>query len=190
MGMFDNITIDKSVKLPKPRGFSSFDFHDRLYQTKDLSCYLAEFRLIDGKLQERKSEYIYVEDKTRFMGGYSEELPNTAKWVDRSDITDYIYIYDLWYNITSTSDAWIEYVVHIGNGNIKTIKLFKFKLTDNAERKKRDMEFKDKLLKHKNRNWLQRFIDSIRYSLRVKLSWGINKLITFAHWIQRQIYKL
>jgi len=190
MGLFDNITVDKSVDLPKPNNFKSFNFHARLYQTKDLSCFLTEYRFKDGELQERKSEHIFVEDKLHMLGGYCKEQPGTVKWVKRLDITDYIYFYDLWKDITPDSDVWLEYSAHIVDGNIKEIKLVKFDLTDNSERKKKDKEFKDEITKHKNRNWFERTIDSIRHHLRLKLSWIANRHIDFAHWILYQIHKL
>jgi hypothetical protein len=188
--MFDSITIDKSVDLPKPDNFESFNFHERSYQTKDLNCLLAEYRFKDGEIQERKSERIFVEDKTHLLGGYCQEKPDTVKWVKRADITDYICFYDLWNDITPDSDVWLEYSAHIVDGNIKDIKLVKFDFSDNSERKKREREFREKTIKHNNRKWFERTIDSIRYHLRLRLSWLANKHIDFAHWILYQIYKL
>lgn len=191
--MFDTIIVDKSVELPQPAnfvGFNGIDFHERSYQTKDRDCLLSTYKLINGEILEYKVEKRFVEDKSHFLGGYMDVIPNTEKWVKCSQITDYIYFYDLWYDFTPRQDAWIEFVVHIINGDIKEIKLFKFDLTDNEERKERNKKFDEELKKHFNRSKLQKFVDDIRYHLRIKLLWLNNKHIDFANWINNQIHKI
>ena len=188
--MYDYIIVDKTINLPKPEGFTVLDFHKRSYQTKDTYCCLDTYKLIDGGLQLRKVERVYKEDATHFLGGYMVEVQGSEKWVKCSHVTDYIYFYDSWNDITPSQDAWIEYVAHIVDGNIIDIRIHKFELKSNAVRLQNEQRVEELLASRQNRSKTQKFIDDIRYHLRIKLLWLNNKHIDFANWINNQIHKL
>lgn len=190
MGMYDSIEVDSSVELPKPEGFGDLDFHKRGYQTKDLHCCLERYKITAEGLLKYEAEREWVVDDSRpIIKGYYRVVPNTEKWVLQS-VTDYVYFYDAWHDITPSQDAWIEYVAHVIEGRIKEIKIFKFELTDNSNRIKSAEEFKNILTAHKNRKWYQILFDSLRDNIRIKLLWINQKHINFAEWIQRQIFKI
>lgn len=47
MGLFDDVTLDPEVKLPDPQP------PNRVFQTKDLECYMHKYRITsDGRLMQ------------------------------------------------------------------------------------------------------------------------------------------
>jgi hypothetical protein len=186
--MYDTIIV--AVDLPTPKGFELYDFRNRVYQTKDTHCCLDTYKLENGELLVRKVESVWVEDDDHIIGGYMQTIPDSERWVKCSNITDYIYFYSSWIDITETQDAWVEFVSHIVDGNIKETRLVKFDLKGNSERKKQEEKAEKSMQAFSHRTKFQILADVLRFRLRAILLKINNKHYKFVLWLSTQIYKL
>jgi hypothetical protein len=191
MGMYDIIKIDKLITLPKPEGFEHLNVHELEYQTKDLDCSLNTYKLTPEGLLRYEVKREWIEDNTMsFLGGSFKAVPNTEKWLLENNITNYISFYQSCCDITPTQDAWVEYVAHIVEGQIKEVKLFRFELCDNSERKESAAQLGKLFQSYKNRKKYQILIDDVRIYLRRSLNRLNKHHIKFAYWIKKQIFKI
>ena len=144
MGMFDYI----SCEIPLPRGVTNnvptFK-KGHLFQTKDLDNALIEYKigkdkvLYQRKVQYERRELDEEEKKDRDSGGFwhpgwsMEE--KSHEWV-RDNFTGYINFYDALNDVDSTHDAWVDYRVHVKNGEVQgDVELETYRLEDNTEHK-------------------------------------------------------
>lgn len=172
MGMFDNIIVEKRLPLPKvkDRGdLADMKWKGHSFQTKDLANYLGLYKITkDGKLQEQKFVY---EDKTEDEIAAEKEAVKNNKWcivhsqrvVDKywedCNFTGYVNFYDSFHGnpigayddfdkVDDDSwdyDYWVEWVAHIVEGKVKSIKLHKWEQEDNSTRKANSKKWKKEL---------------------------------------------
>ena len=159
MGMFDHISCEMALpRLPERKEgrqtIISFPFKTgHQFQTKDLANALIEYKIGKDKiLYEKKVEYeerelTEEEKKDRDSGGFwspmwsMEEKSN--EWV-KDNFTGYITFYDLVHDIDSTHDAWIDYSVHVKNGEVQgDVELKTYRLEDNTESKANQVKWKE-----------------------------------------------
>jgi hypothetical protein len=151
VGMFDYISCEMGLpRLPERKEgkqtIISFPFKtNHLFQTKDLANGLIEYKIGKDKLlYEKKVEYeerglTEEEKKDRDSGafwhpGWAME-EKSHEWV-KDNFTGYIMFYDLVHDIDSTHDAWIDYSVHVKNGEVQgDVELKTYRLEDNTESK-------------------------------------------------------
>ena len=144
MGMFDYI----SCEMPLPRGGANtvptFRY-DHQFQTKDLVNCLIEYKIGKDKiLYEKKIEYeerelTEEEKKDRDSGGFWSPMwsmeEKSHEWV-KDNFTGYITFYDILHDVDSTHDAWVDYSVHVKNGEVQgDVELAEYRLDDNTESK-------------------------------------------------------
>lgn len=170
MGMYDTITCKYHLPMPEdPKGYTgSYDF-----QTKDLELALGLYEIDEnGQLSIHRSEGIWVEgdQNSKSVIGRLAHFKPTKKWVEALNTTTTIIFYDYQHSENTDYDYFIEYEAVFVNGKITSIKLIKFEATDNAERKKKDIEFKKEL-----DEWF-RFKKTRKYKYFVN---PYNKLIKF-----------
>ena len=126
--MFDYI----SCEMPLPRGgantIPTFRY-DHRFQTKSLANALIGYKIGKDKiLYEKRVEY-EVWHPERSM----EE--KSHGWV-RDNFTGYINFYDALNDVDSTHNAWVDYRVHVKNGEVQgDVELEAYRLEDNTEHK-------------------------------------------------------
>jgi hypothetical protein len=157
MGMFDYINCE----MPLPRGGANtvptFRY-DHQFQTKDLANALIEYKIGKDKiLYEKKVEYeerelTEEEKKDKDSGGFWSPMwtmeEKSHEWV-KDNFTGYITFYDVLNDVDSTHDAWVDYRVHVKNGEAQgDVELETYRLENNTESKankvKWEQEAKDR----------------------------------------------
>ena len=123
MGMFDTITVEfdglplpKEMKVPLP---------SRIFQTKDLECYLFEY-----KINQNKQLLLFS--------------PKTKQW-ETTNITNTVEFYN--YYESDNYDYSIDYKATFYNGVLTSIDLINYKSSSNIERKQRLAKVMDDLKK-------------------------------------------
>ena len=152
MGMFDYI----SCEMPLPRGgantIPTFRY-DHQFQTKDLANGLIEYKIGKDKiLYEKKVEYEEreldeEEKKDRDSGGFWSPMwsmeEKSHEWV-KDNFTGYITFCDILPDVDSTHDAWVDYRVHVKNGEVQgDVELTEYRLEDNTQNKVNEIKWKE-----------------------------------------------
>ncbi len=145
MGVFDTITLDKSVwpLLPLPKKLGELKPEDIFsesrrgdWQTKSLGKGMSHFLLKKrrGKitLDHRKCKQTWVEDKSYFGGGYYQTI--SQKNI-RHKHTGTICFYTGVDLDQFENDYWIEYEALFSNGICKNIRLKEYRSHSNKSRK-------------------------------------------------------
>jgi len=168
--MYDTIFCKYPLPMPDdPKGYTGS--HD--FQTKDFDLALESYDIDEnGRLFLHRFEREWVEgnkDSESFIGKFGY-LNVTKKWLEELKTTATIVFYDYLSSNNTDYDYYIEYEAVFVNGKITSVNLISFEANDNADRKKRDIEFDLKL----KRNY--EFTKSLRYKYFVK---PYNKTISF-----------
>lgn len=146
--MYDTIICKYPLPMPDdPKGYTGS--HD--FQTKDLDLALESYDIDEnGQLFVHRSEGEWIEgDKdSESLFGRLGYLNVTKKWLEELKTTATIVFYDYQHSQNTDYDYFIEYEAIFVDGKITSIKLIKFEANDNADRKKRDVEFDEKLRKY------------------------------------------
>jgi hypothetical protein len=157
MGMFDTINCKIVLPMPEdPKGYTgSYSF-----QTKDFDCALDNY-IIDenNNLLIVQTELKYVEGDTNgksFFGRFGR-MEKVKEWTEPTNITGCIEMYDYIQSNDTDYDYSISYRVHLSSGRVERITLNMFNAYENAQRKKDDAEFIERLKK------LKKFHDSFLY---------------------------
>lgn len=199
MGLYDEIVCE--APLPWPEFFTENKV--RVFQTKDLDCYLANFKIsADGRLYKVENTYeeipINEEVKEKRKGTKSEWLNSfpEQKIVKTTLIpmsfTGSITFYD--YVHGQENDFWIEFVGLFSNGYlVKTIEQQNCTCTSNKERLEREEQYK---IQYKERiaylnTWrgkLHSFVSRLVFKFLNKVYFRVlNKLMSFGYFIQKHI---
>ncbi len=159
MGMFDHISCEMALpRLPERKEgkqtIISFPFKtDHQFQTKDLANALIEYKIGKDKvLYERRAEYeerelTEEEKKDRDSGGFWSPMwvmeEKSHEWV-KDNFTGYITFYDLLHDVDSEHDAWVDYHVHVKNGEVQgDVELKEYRLDDNTESKANKVKWEE-----------------------------------------------
>jgi hypothetical protein len=152
MGMFDYI----SCEMPLPRGGANtvptFRY-DHQFQTKDLANALIEYKIGKDKiLYEKKVEYeerelTEEEKKDKDSGAFWSPMwsmeEKSHEWV-KENFTGYITFYDILHDVDSTHDAWVDYRIHVKNGEVQNdVELTEYRLDDNTDSKAFQAKWKE-----------------------------------------------
>ena len=168
MGMFDYI----SCEMPLPRGgantIPTFRY-DHQFQTKDLVNGLIEYKIgKDKTLYERKIEYeerelTEEEKKDRDSGGFWSPMwsmeEKSHEWV-KDNFTGYITFYDILHDVDGTHDGWVDYRIHVKNGEVQgDVELAEYRLEDNTESKANQVKWKEeaKARKEYEKKWRYKY---------------------------------
>ena len=168
--MYDSIECKCWLPMPdEPKGYCG----SHGFQTKDLDCTL-DIYIIDenGQLfiERRETEWIEGDpngEKFFEKMGYAKTVKT---WLEPLNRTCTVQFYDYFSSNNTDYDYWIVYDAVFINGKVNEIKLTTFEATPNSDRKKKDIEFQNKL-----REW-----DEFRKTRRYKyLLNPYNKTIKF-----------
>jgi hypothetical protein len=170
MGMYDSIDCQYPLPMPDdPKGYTgSFGF-----QTKDFDCALDIYIIDkDGQLFLEQREMEWVEGNPNGKGfleksGYAKTVKT---WLEPLNNTCTVEFYDYSHSNNTDYDYWIVYNAIFINGKLSEVKLTTFEATANSERKKKDIEFHNKL-----RKWGE-FTKTRRYKYLLK---PYNKCLKF-----------
>ncbi len=152
MGMFDYIEIDKSIKIPLNKELRSLqvDPHSFEFQTKDLDNLLEIYKI-------KKNKRLYKDKKaTRHHG----EI-----------------VFGTFYS-TSTKDYFIDYKAKFTEGVLQSIKLIYFNSACNEERKKKRIEFEEKIKKMK-KSFSYKFSSFVRKQLGISFRFYYPRLFFY-----------
>ena len=123
MGMFDTITVEFDG-LPLPKEMKG-PLPSRYFQTKDLECYLFEYKIDNNK------QLLLFSHKTK-------------QW-EPTNITNTVEFYN--YYESDNYDYSIDYKAVFFNGVLTSIDLIKYEASSNIERKQRLAKVMDALKK-------------------------------------------
>ena len=145
MGMYDTIICAYSLPMPNdPKGYSG----SKDFQTKDLDSALDWYEIDkNGQLFVRRSEGEWIEgDKnaTSFAAKMGH-FKIAKEWIEKLNHTITINFYDYQHSSNTNYDYFIEYKAVFIDGKISSVEIVDFEARDNAERKKKDLEFDKKL---------------------------------------------
>ena len=153
MGLYDSIKCKYPLPRPdNPMELKDFNFNSTSFQTKDLENILEDYEIReDGSLWIRRTESEYVEGdkKAKSLIDRLGHMKLIKEWWEPTKFTGVIEFYNsIGFDGEVDRDSYehdyfIEYIATFFNGQITTIGLLKFQGTNNAERKKRDAEFKE-----------------------------------------------
>ena len=170
MGMFDSIECKCWLPMPdEPKGYTG----SHGFQTKDLDCAL-DIYIIDKDnqlfIERRETEWVEGNPNSKsFLDkfGYAKTVKT---WLEPLNRTCTVQFYDYFSSNNTDYDYWIVYDAVFINGKSTEIKLNTFEASANSERKKKDIEFQNKL-----REW-----DEFRKTRRYKyLLSPYNKCLKF-----------
>ena len=160
--MYDTIICEYPLPMPDdPKGYTGS--HD--FQTKDLDLALSSYDIDEnGQLfiHRYEGEWIEGNKNSESLFERMSHFKTTKRWLEELNITTTIVFYDYQHSQNTDYDYFIEYEAVFIDGKMTSIKLIKFEAKDNAERKKRDIEFDKKLEKH------HEFIKTWKYKYFVK----------------------
>ena len=174
--MYDNIVCKYPLPLPEDtKGYILESF-----QTKDLDCGLDCYEIRDdGTLWLRECEREYIEGNPNGKT-FSEKfgiIKEIKHWWTHVKTTTTIRMYDYNNYNDGPYDYWVEFEVIFIDGVIDKIKLIKFNVVDNTERKEDSKRHIEELKKNKQ------FESTNLYKLVIK---PYNKIIRF---VTRQLSK-
>ena len=186
MGMFDYITCE--MDLPREGEEIPYFRYEHPFQTKDLDNALIEYKIgKDRVLYEKKVEYEETEateEEKKDLDSALHLIPScyfkekSHEWV-KYEHTGYINFYDFINDVDESSDAWVEYEVHVKGGKVQgEIGLNTFYLEDNTKRKESRTRFnaERKARKEYEQKWRYRFFG--QYWNRL-----INRIFRGVHWL-------
>jgi hypothetical protein len=172
MGMFDYI----SCEMPLPRGGANTTptfktGHE--FQTKGLANALIGYKIGKDKvLYERKVEYeerqlTEEEKKDRDSGGFWSPMwvmeEKSHEWV-KNNLTAYITFYDLLRDVDSEHDAWVDYRVHVKNGEVQgDVELKEYRLEDNTQNEVNTKKWEEKAKAQKEYKEKRRYKYCFKY---------------------------
>ena len=190
--MFDMITCKYPLPRPdNPMELKDFNFNSTSFQTKDLENVLDDYEIReDGSLWIRRTESEHVEGDKKaksFIDRFGH-MKLIKEWWEPTKFTGVIEFYN---SIgfdgevdrdSYEKDYWVEFIATFVDGQITTVGLLKFEGTNNAERKKRDAEWKEKIRLEKilwdkwYMKYLYRHYDNAVSWIFRKWSWLFQKL--------------
>lgn len=140
MGMYDTIICKYNLPMPEnPKGYTG----TTTFQTKDFECGLQEYTIQeDGSLwiEERETEYVPGNPNAKNFWEKMGRIETIESWLEPLKITQTIEMYDYQHVKDGDYDYEIEYQITFVDGVVTNIKLIKFEVTDNKQRKQRDQE--------------------------------------------------
>lgn len=168
--MYDSIDCKYKLPMPDdPKGYTG----SHGFQTKDFDCSL-DIYIIDenGQLfiERRETEWVEGDPKAKSLlqkFGYAKTIKT---WVEPVNKTCTVQFYDYVDSNNTDYDYWIVYNAVFTEGKITDINLIIFEARPNSERKKKDIEFHEKM-----QEW-----DEFRKTRRYKYLFNpYNKILKF-----------
>lgn len=158
--MYDTIYCEYKLPMPTdPKGFVGCES----FQTKDLACELATYKIDkDGTFHIQKVLGHRVEPENKKSNSVFDSLGRFVidkQWYEPVNDTTTINMYDFQNHDDGDYDYFIEYRVCLVKGIIIDVFITEFTAHNNADRKKRDIEFKKEL----QENWEFRQTRRYRY---------------------------
>lgn len=180
MGMFDYIAVSDKLPVNQEMIDAGLDKNDHDFQTKCLGKSMSTYIIQGGRLLiERYKTEEWVEDKSKFAGGYMKrEDPFISDMNYHGKINFYHF------QPTDGYDYWIEYEATFTHGKVENIELIKFKKTDNTEKRKQ-LEALFASAKAAQEKWYNKYFFHTSPWLMTRD--GINRSL---YWLERQSEKI
>ena len=142
--MYDTVSWGDSLPFSPEMVELGLDKCDWEFQTKDLWCGFDHYVVQGGKLHLRKykvEEWIEGDPDADLFTGKLGYLDRRDPYLEPSNITNTIHVYEWRDSVQDKWDCWIEFEVIIVAGQITSVKLIEFRKQSNEERIRRDEEF-------------------------------------------------
>lgn len=188
--MYDTIYCEYKLPMPTdPKGFVGCES----FQTKDLACELATYKIDkDGTFHIQKVLGHRVEPENKKSNSIFDSIGRfkiDKQWYEPVNDTTTINMYDFQNHDDGDYDYFIEYRICLVKGIVTDVFITEFTAHDNADRKKRDIEFKKKL----QENW--EFRQTRRYRYLYKhynycVNFVFRRLNKFVSSIHSNLYKI
>lgn len=159
MGMFDTLSISDTLPYTQEMKDLGLDKNDHNWQTKDLDNCMNLYYIQGGRLslqRYKKSEWVKGDPKAKSVMDRIGYLNQEDPYLDPVNFHGEIYFYDFKQDVEDKWDCWIEFKAIFTNGIVDRYELVKFEKTDNAERKQRDKEWKEQMIKDSNK-WINKY---------------------------------
>jgi hypothetical protein len=202
MGMYDDIFVKDQLPLSQEMIDFGFDYKDSYFQSKDLECAMAVYKIENGELfieKFAKTEWIEGDKKSKSLieriGYFKREEPYFEKVPHHGDIGFYDF-YDVKKG-EKTYEVWVEFNARFGNSKVEKIDLVKFEARDVTERviaeEKRNKEYRAKMQRpiykyFLNARWFN-FFKRKWASLWSYIALGFSKLASLCQKIGYSIYQ-
>ncbi len=187
MGMYDSITCKYPLPQPAdPKGYVP----SQVFQTKCFDCALSTYEIgLNGQLYIHESEGHFEEkqDGDHFLS--LGEYVVTKRWVEPLTNTCEITMYDYIHSNDTEFDYCIEYDISFYIGILREVKLVKFEAWPNADRKKRDEEFKIRLKERRDfvQTWRYKYVYRVYNTV---LRAAVRRTTTWLGTVSNLIFKL
>jgi hypothetical protein len=159
MGMFDTISVSGDLPFSQEMIDLGIDKNNLSFQTKDLDCTMSHYIIQNGELFEEKyktEEWIAGDPTAKSIMDRIGFMERKGPYFDKVNFHGEIYFYEFLTNVQDKWDCWVEFKAVFTDGKLQKLELFKFDKTDNAERKARDAEMKEKIEKEQKR-WINKY---------------------------------
>ena len=110
----------------------------------------------------------------------------SSEWV-KDNFTGYITFYDCLNDVDSTHDAWVDYRVHVKNGEVQgDVGLESYRLDDNTEHKANQVKWKEEAKARKEYEQKWRYKYCFKYWNRL-VGWTFRKFRSIHEWKWKMI---
>lgn len=167
MGMFDNINVKYPLPLPLEVIDSIPDIYDLEFQTKSMDNAMEEYILEEnGKLLKEEKTYEWKDDDSSFLKGYYDVIDSEIVETNFHGVVNF-YFYERLYNDNTKKtgiDVNVEYSAKFSEGNLDSINVIEYNITDATEQIKSLNEF---FLKAEQRKklWYNKYLFNTRIVL-------------------------
>lgn len=186
MGLYD--TIQFSYKLPLPQDLGELtaeELQSSTFQTKNLESAMLFYKVDEsGQLfRERfEGEWQEGDPKAKSVMSRIGFFTRTKEWFEPENYTGIVNFYELFQSDKNKNDYWYEANAIFVNGKVTDIKLEKYEVQDNSDRKAREIERKRKMKEE------QEFLDRwyIKYTY-VPYCRMIRWIFTKYNWLKQKL---
>lgn len=157
--MFDTISISDSLPYTQEMKDLGLDKNDHNWQTKGLENAMDLYFIQGGRLflqKFRKTEWVKGDPDAKSVMGRIGHINQEEPYLEPVYHHGEIYFYDFNSSVQDKWDCWVEFKAVFTNGTLDRYELVEFNKTDNAERKQREKEWQDKLMKNNNK-WINKY---------------------------------
>jgi len=149
MGLYDCISSDYPLPLPVDLGELTPELIQKsTFQTKDLENMMGYYKIdssgqlliecLESEWREGNKDSKSILDRL----GYLETIKS---WWEPANLTTTVVFYEFFQDDKNQSDYWIDYQAEFVSGKVNFIKVLKFEVINNAQRKENDAKWKAEL---------------------------------------------
>ena len=164
MGLYDCISSDYPLPLPANLGELAPELIQKsTFQTKDLENMMGYYKIdssgqlliecLESEWREGNKDSKSILDRL----GYLETIKS---WWEPANLTTTVVFYEFFQDDKNQNDYWIDYQAEFVSGKVNFIKVLKFEVINNAQRKENDAKWKAELKESYKlqQKWFMRYL--------------------------------